>query len=73
MAGSSRARLLLALAALLAAASLALLPVFLGPLALLASAGAIASGARRAGALLLLVAALAMAAGMYLGCRVACE
>ena len=72
MAASSRARAFLALAALLAAASVVVVPVFLGPLALLASAGAIWSGARRPGAILLFVSAGAMALGMYLGCRVAC-
>lgn len=72
MGASARARLLLALAALLAASSVLVLPVFLGPLALLASAGAIWSGARRAGSLLLFASALAMTLGMYLGCRVAC-
>ncbi len=72
MAASSRARLFLAFAALLAATSVLLLPVFLGPLALLASAGAIWSGARRAGAILLFLSAAAMAFGVYLGCQVAC-
>lgn len=73
MSASRRATLLLALGAVLAAVSLVLLPVFVGPLALLAAAGAIWSGARRAGALLLFVSAGAMAFGMYLGCRVACS
>ncbi|HKW78720.1 MAG TPA: hypothetical protein VJQ09_06430 [Candidatus Limnocylindria bacterium] len=72
MSASQRAMLFLVFAAVLAAASLAILPVFLGPLALLASAGAIWSGARRAGAALLFASAGAMALGMYLGCRVAC-
>ena len=67
-----RQRLLLAFATLLAALSVFVLPVFLGPLALLASTGAILSGARRSGFALLVLAAFAMAAGMYLGCRVAC-
>lgn len=57
---------------LLAAASVLLLPVFLGPLALLAAVGAIWNGARRPGAVLLLVAAVGMASGMLLGCVVAC-
>lgn len=65
-------RLLLALAAVLAVLSVVILPIFLGPLALVASTGAILAGARRSGSLLLLVSATAMAAGMYLGCRVAC-
>ncbi|HYY54893.1 MAG TPA: hypothetical protein VFA01_05890 [Candidatus Dormibacteraeota bacterium] len=72
MSASRRATLLLFAAALCAAASVLILPVFLGPLALLASAGAIWSGARRPGAVLLFVSAGAMAVGMYLGCRVAC-
>jgi len=72
MSASKRARVLLALGTLLAAASVLILPIFLGPLALLAAAGAIWSGARRAGAILLFVSAGAMAVGMYLGCRVAC-
>jgi hypothetical protein len=67
-----RATLLLLVATLFAVGSLVILPVFLGPLALLASAGAIWSGARRDGALLLFASAGAMAVGMYLGCRVAC-
>ncbi|OLC54265.1 MAG: hypothetical protein AUH85_12210 [Chloroflexi bacterium 13_1_40CM_4_68_4] len=72
MSPSKRARLLLALGTLLAVASVLILPIFLGPLALLAAAGAIWSGARRAGAVLLFASAGAMAVGMYLGCRVAC-
>ncbi len=72
MAASSRARLLLALAGLLAALSVLVVPIFLGPLALLASAGAIWSGSRRAGTVVLFASAGAMALGMYLGCRVAC-
>ena len=72
MSPSSRARLFLIVAALLAAASVLVLPIFLGPLALLASAAAIWSGARRGGAALLFLSAGAMALGMYLGCRVAC-
>lgn len=72
MTSSGRARLLLALGALFALASVAILPVFLGPLALLAAAGAIWSGARRAGSVLLFASAGAMTLGMYLGCRVAC-
>ena len=72
MSARVRARALLALAALLAVASVVILPVFLGPLALLASAAAICSGARRSGAILLFASAGAMAVGMYLGCRVAC-
>ena len=67
-----RQRLLLAFATLLAALSVFVLPVFLGPLALLVSAAAILSGARRPGFTLLVLSALAMATGMYLGCRVAC-
>lgn len=72
MSASRRRTLLLLIAALLAASSIVILPVFLGPLALLASAGAIWSGARRAGTALLFLSAGAMALGMYLGCRVAC-
>lgn len=72
MAAASRARLFVALAALLATISVLVLPIFLGPLALLASAGAIWSGARRAGAVLLFISAGAMALGMFLGCQVAC-
>lgn len=72
MGASARARLLVALGALLAATSIVILPVFLGPLALLASGGAIWSGARRVGTLLLFASAAAMTLGMYLGCRVAC-
>ncbi len=73
MSPSSRARLFLVLGVLLAASSVLIVPVFLGPLALLAAAGAIWSGARREGAVLLFAAAGAMALGMYLGCRVACR
>jgi hypothetical protein len=72
MSASRRAALFLAVATVLAAGSIVILPVFLGPLALLASAGAIWSGARRPGAVLLFASAGAMAVGMYLGCRVAC-
>lgn len=72
MGASAPAKLFLALAALLAVLSVLILPVFLGPLALLASAGAIWRGSRRAGAVLLLASALAMTLGMYLGCRAAC-
>ena len=72
MSARVRARALLALAALLAVTSVVILPVFLGPVALLASAAAIWSGARRSGAILLFASAGAMAVGMYLGCRVAC-
>ena len=67
-----RQRVLLVLAAILAALSVVILPVFLGPLALLASGAAIVSGARRAGLALLVLSAAATALGMYLGCRVAC-
>jgi hypothetical protein len=67
-----RQRLLLAVATLLAALSILIIPIFLGPLALLASAGAIWAGARRTGFALLVLSAFAMATGMYLGCRVAC-
>lgn len=72
MAASLAAKLFLALAALLAASSILIVPIFLGPLALMASAAAIWSGARRGGTILLFVSAGAMALGMYLGCRVAC-
>lgn len=65
-------RLLLAAAALLAILSVVILPIFLGPLALAASTGAILAGARRSGLALLLVSAMGMAAGMYLGCRTWC-
>jgi hypothetical protein len=72
MAASSAAKWFLALAALLAASSILIVPIFLGPLALMASAAAIWSGARRGGTILLLASAVAMTLGMYLGCRVAC-
>lgn len=69
---SSRARPLLWIGIVLAAASVLILPVFLGPLAMVAAGGAIWGGERFAGTILLFVAAGSMALGMWLGCIVAC-
>lgn len=71
MSRSARARAFLIAGAVLAAASILILPVFVGPLAMLAAAGAIWSGARRAGTVLLFVSAAAMTLGAYLGALVA--
>ena len=72
MSRRARARALLVVGALFAGVSIVFLPILFGPLALLAAAGAIWSGARRTGTVLLFTSAGALALGMYLGCQVAC-
>ncbi len=66
------ARLLLLASATFSVISIVFLPILFGPFALLAAVGAIRSGARRAGAALLFLAAAALALGAYLGCLAAC-
>jgi hypothetical protein len=69
MSRSSRARAFLLIGVVCALASILIATVFLGPLAMLSAAGAIWSGERRAGAVLLFAAAGAMTLGAYLGAR----